>query len=451
MMQLEKGSFRDPAGAIFYENNEIFRTVNESHLPHYQHLMSSGLYAELIDKGLLIPHTEIDGLPLVLKPKKIPFISYPHEWSFSQLKKAALVTLEIQDIATKYKMHLKDASAYNIQFYQGKAVLIDTLSLALKTDDLPWVAYKQFCQHFLGPLALQAYVDWRLKNLFLSHIDGPPMDLIVNLLPLSSFFNPSLFIHLFLHSKFVMKSALRGEKSNSSKKSQLATEALISSLRAGINRINWKYPPTLWQDYQDDNSYSKQAFHHKEEIVKQYLSLIRPNVVWDLGANEGHYSQIAAQFANEVISLDGDPVCIDRLFNKGISTLPLLMDLSTPSPAFGWGEQERKSLSERGPSDLLMALALVHHLRISCGVPFLHIAQYLSQMCRYLVIEFIPANDKKIEQMNPWNRIDQEGYNEGIFVKDFLTYFEIKSRDPISDSGRVLFLMQTIKEPLCQF
>ena len=171
--------------------------------------------------------------------------------------------------------------------------------------------------------------------------------------------------------------------------------------------------------------------------------------MWDLGANEGYFSQIASQFAKEVVALDSDPVCIERLFNKQTSLLPLLMDLSVPTPAYGWGENERKSLAERGPTDLLMALALVHHLRISVGVPFIRIAEYFSKICNYLIIEFIPSDDKKFIQMAPENRIDCGTYTEEYFLKDFCHYFKTIQRDPIVDSTRVLFLMKLIKEPLC--
>jgi hypothetical protein len=447
-MKIEKSSFRDPAGSVFYKNGEVFRLVNESYLIHYQKLMASGLYAKLVEKKLLIPHTETSKNPLILKPEKVPFISYPHEWSFSQLKEAALVILEVQSIAIEFGMHLKDSNAYNIQFYEGRAILIDTLSLETKTDTIPWVAYRQFCQHFLGPLAVQAYVDWRLKNLSLAHIDGLPLDLIVRLLPILKLLKPSLLIHLLLHSKF-QNITDRHPRAGMAKQSKNAMQALISSLKTAVSRINWKFPKTAWQDYRDNDSYSSQAFYHKELIVKEYLSLTSPEIVWDLGANEGYFSQIAKKFSKEVVALDSDPVCIDRLSNKDTSILPLLMDLTAPTPSFGWGENERKSLAERGPADLLMALALVHHLRITEGIPFLRIAEYFHRICHYLIIEFIPLNDKKSVQINSVNRVGRDSYNEEIFKNDFSNYFKIKQRNQIMDSGRVLFLMEAINEVSC--
>jgi hypothetical protein len=448
-VQIEKGSFRDPSGSIFYENGDVYRQVNDVYLPHYHHLMTSGLYNKLIEKKLLIPHTEANQKPLILKPEKVPFISYPHEWSFSQLKHAAIATLEIQAIAIEYQMHLKDASAYNIQFRQGRAVCIDTLSFEKKTDSIPWVAYKQFCQHFLGPLAIQAFVDHRLRNLYLTQIDGPSLDLIVRLMPLSRILRPSLFLHLFLHSRFQTNNNVKSPRPSSRPYSPAVAQGLISSLRSAVRRIHWKTPKTVWQNYNEKNSYSPRAFQHKESIVHQYLSRVKPQLVWDLGANEGHFSLIAGQYAKEVISLDSDPVCIDRLFNKQSSVLPLIMDLSTPTPAFGWGESERKSLTGRGPADLLMALALIHHLRISGGIPFGHIAEYFSQLCMYLIIEFVPTDDKKVIQMNAANKIDCTVYNEESFLKDFSLFFKVQQRHSIIDSTRVLFLMESIKEPIC--
>jgi hypothetical protein len=144
-------SFRDPSGYIYEENQEIFRVIKKSYQDNYDHLVSSGLYDELVEKNLLIPHCEVvnyssnhEDVYKIIKPTKIDYISYPYEWCFSQLKDAALTTLQIQKIAIKFGMSLKDASAYNIQFHNGKPLLIDTLSFE-KLEVKPWIAYDQFC------------------------------------------------------------------------------------------------------------------------------------------------------------------------------------------------------------------------------------------------------------------------------------------------------------------
>ena len=159
--KIETSSFRDSSGFLFYENEILYRQINKSYSEHYEHLMKSGLYDSLIKENLLIPHEEVDVyVPLkekhykTIQPKLIPFISYPYEWSFSQLKDAALLTLKIQKIAMKFDMILKDASVYNVQFLDGKPIFIDSLSFEKYEEGKPWKAYKQFCQHFLAPIAL---------------------------------------------------------------------------------------------------------------------------------------------------------------------------------------------------------------------------------------------------------------------------------------------------------
>ncbi|MFB3123196.1 MAG: SAM-dependent methyltransferase, partial [Candidatus Binatia bacterium] len=164
-------SFRDPSGYLFVKDGVLYRRIHRSYKDNYEHLMQSGLYRILTERQLLIPHEEVgkpdyttDGIYLDIKPKPIPFVSYPYEWSFSQLKQAALLTLEVQKESLLRGMTLKDASAYNVQFYEGKPIFIDTLSFEQHEEGKPWVGYKQFCEHFLAPLALTSYRDIRLNH-----------------------------------------------------------------------------------------------------------------------------------------------------------------------------------------------------------------------------------------------------------------------------------------------
>src|SRR5574338_267074 len=198
-MVRHSSSFRDPSGYVYKDaSGNVMRYVSKEYADDYNFLMQSGLYNELVDAGLLIPHKEVTPKAIdanrhkLLQPEQIPFMSYPYEWSFSQLKDAALATIKTQQAALKHGMVLKDASAYNIQFYKGKPVLIDTLSFERYKTDEPWIAYRQFCQHFLAPLALAAYVDIRLLKLLRDYIDGVPLDLASELLPARTKFKPQL-------------------------------------------------------------------------------------------------------------------------------------------------------------------------------------------------------------------------------------------------------------------
>jgi hypothetical protein len=197
-------SFRDPSGFLFIREGILYRQVNQVYREDYSRLMDSGLYEKLVKNGLLITHAETDIQPAdgvlsykVICPERVPFISYPYEWSFGQLQDAALATLSIQRRALKLGMSLKDASAYNIQFPKGKAMLIDTLSFEQYQEGEPWVAYRQFCQHFLAPLALMAYKDVRLNQLLRIYIDGIPLDLASKLLPRSTRWNLGLATPVF--------------------------------------------------------------------------------------------------------------------------------------------------------------------------------------------------------------------------------------------------------------
>jgi len=201
-------SFRDPSGFLFTENGTLFRSVGRLYQQNYDHLIQSGLYNKLVADDLLIPHREIqrpakttDDTYKIIQPEIVPFISYPYEWCFSQLKDAALALIKIQKRALDCNMILKDASAYNIQFFKGKPILIDTLSFEIYKENQPWVAYRQFCQHFLAPLALMASRDIRLGQLMRIYIDGLPLDLVSGLLPISTWFKPALLSHIHLHAK----------------------------------------------------------------------------------------------------------------------------------------------------------------------------------------------------------------------------------------------------------
>ena len=203
------GSFRDPAGFIFERDGVVHRQINEPYADTYASLMDSGLYQNLVDAGLLIPHVELadDAPPAakdahrVIRPEPLGFNSQPFEWSFTQLRDSALATLDIQRRAMRFGLSLKDASAYNIQLHNTRPVLIDTLSFEIHDQDYPWVGYRQFCQHFLAPLALMAHVDVRLGRMMESHIDGIPIDLASRLLPFRTMMRFGLAVHIHFHAK----------------------------------------------------------------------------------------------------------------------------------------------------------------------------------------------------------------------------------------------------------
>jgi len=319
------GSFRDPSGFVFSKDNVVYRQVNYSYADNYKYLMQSGLYDRLVKGGLLIPHEEIslnyaktDEAFCVIRPEKIEYIAYPYEWCFSQLKVGALCTLQIQRIAMEHNMSLKDCSAYNVQFHEGRPVFIDTLSFQKYVSGEPWIAYRQFCSHFLAPLAIMSKVDIRLGSLFKIFIDGIPLDLASKLLPYRSILNPSLFLNIIVHAKSQKKFADRTDfKMPSVSKTSIL--AMIDQLHKTIEKMKWNVEKTEWGDYYDFSNYSKEAFSHKNEIVTSFVSAVKPRKMWDFGGNIGVFSRIASDRGIFTISFD---ICSYQHMNNSPDGIP---------------------------------------------------------------------------------------------------------------------------------
>ncbi|MDP6354455.1 MAG: class I SAM-dependent methyltransferase [Planctomycetota bacterium] len=451
-------SFRDPSGFLFTEDGTLYRQINRSYQPDFDLLTSSGLYDALVEKGYLIPHSDAapelaltDEACKVIEPERIPFISYPYEWCFGQLKDAALTTLAIQKQVVESGMSLKDASAYNIQFRNGKPVLIDTLSFEAYKEGEPWAAYRQFCQHFLAPLALMAYRDIRLGRLLRLYVDGIPLDLASQLLPYRTRFSFGFQIHIHLHAKLQQRHADSTQKPRQGNVSKTGHLGLIDSLETLIKKLRWKQADTEWGEYYEATNYSDDAMKQKEDVIRELLQESKPSEVWDLGANTGRFSRIAEEIGAEVISFDLDPVAVEKNYaecrqGKDTRLLPLILDLTNPSPGLGWAARERASIFERGPADTVLALALIHHLAISNNVPFDRLARFFASVCNSLIIEFVPKEDSQVQKLLITREDVFGNYNEEDFRNAFSETFELKRRVELSDSKRVVYLMSKVRQ-----
>lgn len=446
-------SFRDPSGFLFRREGILYRQVNESYRPDYDLLMASGLYKELTGDGLLIPHGEVaapEGAYKLLQPEPVAFISYPYEWCFSQLKDAALTTLTIQRRALAKGMSLKDATAYNIQFCKGRPILIDTLSFERYREGEPWVAYRQFCQHFLAPLALMAHTDVRLGQLLRVHIDGIPLDLASRLLPWCTRLSFPLLSHLHLHAATQRRYADRpvGQKGGSRRKvSRQGLIGILESLAGGIRKLCWKPAGTEWADYYDFTNYTDEALVEKGRLVGELIDRAAPTSVWDLGANTGFFSHIPVEAGIPTLAFDIDPAAVERAYRacrerEETALLPLLLDLTNPSPALGWAHAERMALTERGPAGIVLALALVHHLAISNNVPLPRLAEYFRQLSEKLIIEFVPKSDSKVQKLLATREDIFPNYTRAGFEEAFQRCFEITVTEPIPGTDRILYLMR---------
>ncbi|MBU1318722.1 MAG: SAM-dependent methyltransferase [candidate division Zixibacteria bacterium] len=449
-----KSSFRDPSGFVFLDGGTIYRQINKCYREHYEYLMGSGLYDALTEAGLLLNHEEVDKLAgrseleyKVIRPEQIDFLTYPYEWCFSQLRDAAPTTLAIQNIAFRFGMTLKDASAYNVQFHQGKPIFIDTLSFEIYEEGHTWNAYRQFCQHFLAPLALMSCRDIRLSQLLRNNIDGIPLDLASSLLPIRSRLRFSLLSHIYLHSisqrRYADKRVGTGRRI-----SQQAFLGLIDSLESAVRGLSYEPAGTVWSDYYSDTNYSDDTLRQKESAVADFLDAVLPRSVWDIGSNTGRFSRLASSKGIQTLSIDSDPAAVEKNYLECLrigdtKCLPLLADLTNPSPGIGWRNEERIALINRGTPDCVMALALVHHLVISNNVPPGLIAEFFAGICHSLIIEFVPKADSQVVRLLRSRQDIFEDYSESGFADAFRQYFTISRKAPLSGSERVLFLMES--------
>jgi hypothetical protein len=431
--------------------------VNRAFAEEFDAVAESGLFAELAAAGLLVSH-EVASPELaatadahaVIRPERVPFISYPYEWSFGELKDAALLTLDVQRRALERGFTLRDASAYNVQFRGGTPVMIDTLSIGRHVDGEPWVAYRQFCEHFVVPLALMAHTDVRCSALLRQFINGVPLDLGANLLPFRTRLSPSLALHVHLHARAQRTYEHADVKAvaGTRRMSRRALLAFVTSLRDAVESLEWAPAGTEWADYTSDNNYSGRAHEAKRALVREYASRVAPRTAWDLGANTGVFSRVVRDAgAATVVAFDVDPAAVERNYREvrrsgetGIT--PLVVDLTDPSPAHGWAHEERMSLAERGPADLVLALALVHHLAISNNVPLERVAAYLARLGRSAIVEFVPKSDSQVRRLLT-NRPDIfPDYTRDGFEAAFAGPFEVVDRQPIEESDRWLYLFR---------
>lgn len=449
----EFSSFRDPDGFVYRQNDEIYRCVAPSYKENYDLLINSGLYDELVKKKHLVAANEVapvaEGAYKLLQVQKIDFISYPYEWCFSQYQDAALLTLKIEKQAILHNMSLKDASAYNIQFSDGKPIFIDTLSFEKLDEKSPWIAYKQFCQHFLAPLCLMSYKDVRLSSLMKQYIDGIPLDLAAKLLPV--LIRPGIWMNINLHAYFQNKysdtKANPAQWQTMTKTKQIALIEGLYDLIAGLKK---PVSHTEWENYYEDTNYTQTAFNAKISIIEEYMgSLKNVKKIADFGANNGYFTRIALKDIKDAkaVAFDVDPQAVEKNYNfvkqnNETNLLPLVVDLLNPSSGIGWANGERDSISNRINADVVLALALIHHLCITSNIPFDYIASYFSALAPNLIIEFVPKEDTQVQKLLNSRKDIYSWYNKNNFEESFGHYYTIEKRRDIPESKRVLYLLK---------
>lgn len=450
-MTKEPSSFRDPDSSLEFDAIFYYRKISTNYLPHYLYFKESGLKDRLITEGFILPFEEIvDEKPdvgyanQVLRTEIIPFVSYPYEWSFSQLKTAALHTLKINLIALEYGMILKDSSAYNIQFIGSKVIFIDISSFEIYKCNSIWVGYQQFCKHFLAPLLLSSYIDVRLIKLLLTNFDGIDLSFTRKLLPIRSFFNSGVFLHLVVNSV--------GIKSNNSNKTiklkESALRSIFDHLTSTIKNLKIGNKDSEWVNYYNRTNYSDTGLLQKSTIIETFIKGLNIKTALDIGANDGKFSVLLANKSIYTVSTDIDELAVEQNFINAIkddnaNLLSLHLNFANPTPAIGWDNTERKSFFGRANFDIVLALAVIHHFVITYDLTFEMIAERFSKLGKYLIIEFPLPEDEKVEIISRTKQVQFSRYNIENFKCAFEKYFNELDSKFVDTNNRIIFLYGT--------
>lgn len=457
-MQRIESSYRDPSGFVTASKDNIFRFIDERAYKEFQEVNSSGFLSNLSKTKQLVNWENYDKDVLnllknctfdlkkykhILKSPKLDFISYPYEWCFLGLKKAALFHLEMQINALQQDIVLADATAYNIQFKGTNPIFIDHLSFKPYHKGSFWNAHGQFCEQFLNPLVLSSQVGIEHNALYLANMEGIPNNLLLKLLPFSSKLKPLIFLHIVAPSLLNSKRdiAKASTQATFDKNSYLA---LLKTLRLFIESLQPKTQKSFWSGYAQCNNYNDASFQEKEQFIINFVEKTKPKMLWDLGCNTGHFSMLAARKGVEnVLAFDLDLACLNTLFEKAESEnlpiLPLYLNLQKPTPSIGWQQKERDGFIERKNADSLLALALIHHLRISSNIPLDQIVSYLTNLAPTGIIEFIPKSDSKVKELLLLREDIFDDYSQENFESLLSNETKIVQKQKLSDSDRILY------------
>jgi ribosomal protein L11 methylase PrmA len=452
----DAGSYRDPRGRVFVAEDRVLRTVAPSAAADFEFVRSTGVLPSLIAEGLVIAEEQVEPSQLssgfedaryVLQHPKLPFISYPYEWCFTALKRAALFHLDIQIRCLEQDVALSDASAYNIQFLGPQPIFIDSLSFRRYHEGEFWVGHKQFCEQFLNPLLLRALLGVPHNAWYRGGLEGIPTAEVSRLLPLRRKLSWNVLTNVVMQASF-QRAATGGPDANIPAGSRFPRRAMQRMLLRLHKWISALEPAdrdrTVWRDYAPHTSYAADEADRKRALVAEFAASVRPRMIWDIGCNRGDYAKAALEAgAGYAVGFDSDQGALEAAFmrsqRENLALLPLILDLGNPSPSQGWAERERRGLSERASADAILALALVHHLAIGRNVPLDEVVAWLVGLAPHGVIEFVPKSDPMVQRLLRLREDIFDDYSEEVFLKHLDARAEVVRTVDVSATGRRLF------------
>ncbi|MGD0466162.1 MAG: class I SAM-dependent methyltransferase [Gammaproteobacteria bacterium] len=454
----EHGSFRDPDGRVFYYQQEVYRTVSVRCSKIIECLLKADFFQRFIQSKDIVD-TKIlnndllrfgDMSECFLQHERIPFITYPHEWSFYMLKDAALLTLHILKEALVNNFILKDGTAWNVTFHNNKMCFFDVISIGEYQNGQAWEGYGQFCQEFLYPLLIKAHKNIDFQNFFKGSLSGITPNLANAIFSFNDWFKQGVFKHVFINAQFNKSKTIK--RASLKNKFYLDVKVLINlatNLESIIKSLYPKNQNSLWSDYALNNTYSENDIDQKKTFILGAINKLQKiDKIIDLGCNTGEYSLMIANSNKNltVFCCDLDADCIDQLYNKTKkesykNIYPFVLDLMNPSSMCGWDLKERKSIWQRINVDAFLVLALVHHICIAYNVPLEIFIKFLSSIASQGIIEWVDKQDPMVQFLLR-NRKDifydyEWKYFENIIIK----YFHLAEVKTINNGTRKLCLL----------
>jgi ribosomal protein L11 methylase PrmA len=436
------------------------RTLSPAAVAEFEVLEASGLLRELVEAGRLVsceraaPDVlghEGASAAAILEHERIPFISYPYEWTFSALKAAALLHLDLQLQALAKDLALSDATAYNVQFVGGRCLHIDPLSFRRYREGEIWEGYRQFCEQFLNPLLLQSLCGVPYQPWYRGALEGIPTPELAALLRFRSRLSINVFLHVTLHARLQRRSRAQPPTSTESLKEKAQSglsrrrfEVMLRGLRDWIGGLKPAGIEGVWTDYSTARPYRDEETTAKHAVVAEFAAATKPAMLWDIGCNDGEYSLAAlANGADLVIGFDSDHGALERGFAASQATgarfQPLYSDIANPAPSQGWRQSERRGLFERRSADAVLALGLIHHLAIGRNVPLDQVVEWLTGLAPQGLIEMIPKSDPKVQTLLALREDVFPDYNPAAFESALRQRAAIVSATPVTASGRVMY------------
>ena len=444
----EPGSFRDPDSRVFREGDRILRALSASGEADWERLAATRFFAAAQAEGTIVRTERLDAVTApvgfeaaaTLQHEAVPFVSYPYEWTFSMLRDAASMQLALLRAALGEDMIPKDSSPYNVQWQGSRPVFIDIGSFERLREGEPWAGYRQFCCLYLYPLMLQAYAGLDFQPWLRGSLEGIEPREARAVLRGQRLFRRGVFAHVALHARLERRESDRDTRSEVRRAGfrKELIDANAARLEKLVRKLEWGAGETAWSGYGKRTHYEAPELERKDRFVREACSRQPWRLAWDLGCNDGRYSRIAAEHAGSVVALDGDHATVDALYRSLRAEgeqriLPLVMDLADPSPARGWRGRERVRLEDRGGPDLVLCLALVHHLSIAANVPLAEVVDWLASLGAALVVEFAGREDPMVKRLLSRKRDDSHpDYDVARFEAELSSSFEIVRREELA-------------------